>query len=1251
MGPFICEHCGSLFSRKDNLQRHIVKYHSETLHFPCFACRSSFSTREELELHRGGAHPPTSDETTTGDFERIQHAHRRACELYRHVFQPLDEDEVQKRITDIFPKARRFLKQILAERKFIKVAFVLMVEYRKEEEIEGVDAFVETPFRTFTQQLTLGTNLKETLSRMFALLVTSFEDFNANGSGWILHRCLHFDVEVYECKPLQGSCMLHNIHHRQHGAFQVSSSDNSGECSVAAEKNQCFYFAVAKFLAMKAKTKCDLKSLGKIVSSFKDVNDGPMLVKKIGKFEAANKDLDLAINVLFRDECEDIIPCLASRNLKAKNVINLLLVFLDNTDEMHYCLVDDIRKLLRSTKKSAGDNTYTVHQHICFNCFTTFSRAQHLKKHLEWCSHDHPQAYDIPAKGKVVKFETGGRSAKVKYVFFFDFETLQTTPSDDARCRFDSKKCTVVSEQEAFAYTFVMVDREGRVVEHITYDGVDADEHFLSTLLRIEKKYASSLTTNVPLVMTSEDRDSFSEATHCYICNKEFDESIQTKSRVRDHDHDTGKYLGAAHNGCNLIRREKERIVGFAHNFSGYDSHIVMNAIAKYEANRGDDKRKLSLKAIPLNGQKFKCLEIGKCLLLDSMSFLNAPLDKLVDTMRTSNCQFPITRQWQGQKEKWEKLLRKGVYPYEYVTSLDKLEDTCLPPKAAFFSNLSNSDITDEDYQHAQNVWRTFQCKNLRDYSRLYVQTDTFLLADIVFEFRNAIFDEFQLDMCHYLSLPMLTKDIMLSVTGVEMELMSDFDMIQFIRKNLRGGLSYVNTRYANSKKLSEDKGRDTSIVYVDANNLYGSAMRFPMPEKDFQWMTKEEIQNYDPLAVKETDTKGYILEVDLEYPESLHLSHSSFPLAPHHMDITGDMLSPYANSVLQSLLRQGAYKSSKLTSTFLKRKKYVCHALNLKLYLQQGLKLKKIHRAISFTQRPFIRPFIDIMSKKRAEAATKFLSDLMKLIINSFFGKMIENSGNRMDCHFVTSHEKAIRRNTDPRMKGHLILNEDFSICFFRKSRVNLAQSWAVGFSILDLSKFIMQDLMYNTLKKQFGDNLGVILTDTDSWVLMLPGAHQDQILPSLSSVMDFSNYSTSHPLFDSSKKNKPGLLKNEIPNDEIRSVVALQSKTYALKRLSGTLDSRCKGVKKSVKRSLKFKNFLSCINSISECTVSQYCIRSVDHKNRLLQLKKRAFSSFDDKRFLLCAIHSVPYGSKFIKASRKLDACFFCRHPMLYS
>ena len=273
----------------------------------------------------------------------------------------------------------------------------------------------------------------------------------------------------------------------------------------------------------------------------------------------------------------------------------------------------------------------------------------------------------------------------------------------------------------------------------------------------------------------------------------------------------------------------------------------------------------------------------------------------------------------------------------------------------------------------------------------------------------------------------------------------------------------------------------------------------------------------------------------------------------------------------------------------------------------------------------------------------------------------MIENSTNRMDTSFIQTRTKALRKNTDPRMKGQMILGESLTVAFMAKKSLSLSQMWPVGFTILELSKAHMFELFYRVIRPVFYGRASVILSDTDSFILALPARDTSEALEKLKEVMDFSNYDSSHRLYQAGRKNVPGYLKNEVPDREIVEVVGVRSKTYAYRTEDNNYESRCKGVKKQVRKKIPFQQFRdTVVNPDADSKeparklveVTQYVIQSKTHLNRLMQVRKTAMTSFCDKRNLAeCGRHSFPYGSRLIELSKEMGMCFYCANPHIFS
>ena len=209
---------------------------------------------------------------------------------------------------------------------------------------------------------------------------------------------------------------------------------------------------------------------------------------------------------------------------------------------------------------------------------------------------------------------------------------------------------------------------------------------------------------------------------------------------------------------------------------------------------------------------------------IDKMRSMIASLSQSIDTIPETDKKisqavliekFPNTyKLCNGDLNKFSLLLRKGVYLYEYMDRWKKFNDESLPDKKDFYSELNNEDITDEDYAHAQKVWEVFKIKNLGEYHDLYVQSDTLLLADVFENFRDKCIEIYKLDPAHYVSAPGLAWQACLKKTKVELELITDYDMLLMFEKGIRGGICQATYKYAkaNNKYMKNyDKNKESS--------------------------------------------------------------------------------------------------------------------------------------------------------------------------------------------------------------------------------------------------------------------------------------------------------------------------------------------------------------------------------------------------------------------------------------------------------
>ena len=749
---------------------------------------------------------------------------------------------------------------------------------------------------------------------------------------------------------------------------------------------------------------------------------------------------------------------------------------------------------------------------------------------------------------------------------------------------------------------------------------------------------------NKPLKMTKDDEDEFQKAKACHICDKAYtDDDI----RVRDHCHITGKYRGSAHQECNLqlkVDPDKIKIPVIFHNVRGYDSHFIMQEIGaiiknyKYKNKKGEIKE-MNINAIPNNMEKYMAFMLGNHLtFIDSFQFMSSSLERLVDNLPRESLKY-TSQEFKGKK--LDLMVRKGVYPYDYMDSFDKFNDQ-LPSKESFYSILNNEHITNEDYQHAQNVWKKFMLSNMGQYHDLYLKSDILLLADVFENFRRTCLQYYKLDPCHYFSSPGLSWDSMLKMTDIKLELMTDIDMFQFIEKGMRRGISYIANRYgkANNKYMKDynEKAPSKYIMYLDANNLYGWAMSQYLPTGKFRWMTEKQINKINLAQYNEDNKKGLILEVDLEYPKELHDLHNDYPLGPEKVKVTNDMLSEYCQEI-QNKFNISTGLVHKLIPTLCNKEKYVLHYRNLQLYLDLGMKLKKVHRVLEFDQSPWLKQYIDFNTEKRMNANNSFEKDFFKLMNNSLYGKTMENIRKRVDLRLITDENKLLKMTSKPTYVNSKIFNENLVAVHKIKETITLNKPAYVGMCILDLSKTLMYDFHYNYIKNKYGDKAKLLFTDTDSLTYEIETDDVYQDLFNDKEKFDFSDYDKSSKFYNSSNKKVIGKFKDEACGVPIIEFIGLRSKMYSYTKENQIEEKACKGIKRNiVKNDITHENYKETLFNSQQMNHTMNTIRSDKHQISSYEINKVSLSCFDDKRYIIDdGIQSYAYGHYKIKKIKK--------------
>ena len=931
-----------------------------------------------------------------------------------------------------FQKTRNILIKFFKENKNTKMKMILICQMQKTDLTTGDTVEVEADFHSDIEINIAEKDKNKLLDKMIARIEEVLANFQQSGSNWVFQQIIRLEIHFANWQPLGGSTFI---------PLPAKIKNKKAVINPKNEDNQCFKWCVVR--ALNPVKKNSERITKELIEQDKSLNwNGlkfPVDLKQIKIFE--NNNPSISINVFGYEE--EVYPLKISKEKRINN-IDLLLIL--DEKKQHYCLINNLSRLIRSKLTKHHETA-----EICRSCLNHFPDQKKLKNHEEYCFQNETIKIEMPKEGSSISFKHHNRAIKVPFVVYADFEAftkeIKTIPQND-RVAFTQK----YQHHQPSGFCYKIVGRNiKRCVLFRAMENEDVSKKFVEMLEEdIKNIFKQFNFSKKMLPLTTQEQTEFIKAKICWICQKGFEKKDK---KVRDHDHFTGKFRGAAHNPCNLQFKKPKFTPVIFHNLSGYDAHLFVKNLGKSEGN---------IKCIPNNEEKYisfskeivvdsyekdgKKVEVKhEIRFLDSFKFMASSLGGLVDNLKKSGLDKFVYLEKEF-KEKFELLTQKGIYPYDYMNSFEKFSETQLPPKKDFYSKLNDCGVSEEEYEHTKIIWKEFELKNLGEYHDLYLKTDVLLLADVFEEFRNICMENYSLDPAWYYTSPGLSWDALLKHSKVKLELLTDPDMLLMFEKGIRGGISMISNRHgrANNKYMKEkfDSSQPSKFVpYLDANNLYGWAMMKPLPVGDFHWMNKEELENWMDYPC--------VLEVDLEYPEELHETHNDYPLAPERLKIN---------------------KVEKLIPTLLKKEKYVLHGQNLKLYLELGLKLKWIHRGIKFREKPWMKSYIELNTDLRTKGKNDFEKDFFKLMNNSVFGKTMENIRNRVDVRLVGNREKAQKLIVKPNLKYWVCFDENLIGVHLKRIKLVFNKPVYCGMSILDLSKTLIYDFHYNYIIPKFG-------------------------------------------------------------------------------------------------------------------------------------------------------------------------------------
>ena len=929
----------------------------------------------------------------------------------------------------------------------------------------------------------------------------------------------------------------------------------------------------------------------------------------------------------------------------------------------------------------------------CGRCGAVYSSHAMFRAHEARCrAMKKTQNEEYLALEDKIRFKNARQELRAPVCVYADFEAINV---DDDALSDACKRQTGVSWG-----MFVVTEFASR--HHRTYRShVDDEEtegraavEFLAQLFELKKqlywehKKATDAHKEFAYDWTDEERDAHEAAEECARCGDAF-EDAGGKAKVLHHCHLTGRYLGAFCSSCNTsLPVPKCTVRVFFHNLN-YDLANVLHALAEPLPDAGPNAEwgfqclggqinhlkefRVTRTRKWTNAEgKEKFATTDDIQFIDSFAHLSSGLEGLLRTLpraRMHHLRHAFGDQFDATAEGRPIVGGKSLFPYDHFTSVAQL-DGPIPERAHFFSQLTQSAPTDAEWAHFVASNAALGLTTFRALHDFYLKVDVIGLADVFENYRRVALEAYALDPAYSLTAPGYSWQCMLRMTRVEFDGVPDAEMMDFLEAGKRGGVSCAVTRHVKAN-YPDDPAYDASLgprslVYLDANNLYGKAMSYALPTGGLRWADDPDAALAANATVDyEAAGTGYFFEVDLHYPEALHDAHAAMPLAPVKRAVRAEELTDAARAIWEQEKQTHALALSneKLLTTLEDKERYVVWGSTLRQYVSLGLEVTRVHRALACAMAPFLKPYIDANTAKRNEAKAAgdgAKSDFYKLMNNAVFGKTMENVRERGLYHVfregegekftkVTSHPHFRRTVFD--LEGRLTITES------DKRVVKLDKPLYVGVAVLDISKEWMYRCFYEHVHKAYGPRVQLVFTDTDSLCLAIDGDwYADVRDPGptgelLRGVMDFSGYAPEQLLPSGNPhKGRLGYLKDECAPHRLLEAFALRAKMHAelLGKADGSTEwhQKCKGVPKSyVKRLLHRDHWVDILKHVDDRAYEHRLafnqIRAAGrheaaaHFNVLeLNKKKRTLSFYDDKRAILGdGLTTLPYGHKRLR------------------
>lgn len=1162
-------------------------------------------------------------------------------------------------------------------------------------------------------------NLKEELYKRFYDTIARFHNpdlSNWEGSGWTLYRFVSFEVYV-DTRSLYGQkhFELPDLIRNKKACINIQNTDND-----------CFlYCIVAKLYfdddghnnpQLPQRYKQKVEELKKILveKNLYSEYDGFDMYNHMNKLPEIEKELNCGIAILrYNKEVDDektedkedmkykyTIPQPMYRpNTSYKKIVELLYMEEEESTDSniinsHFALIKNMSRLISSDGNK---------KEYCPKCYHQFrisriTSKEAYNKHIKICKGESGINYtniEFPLEGTNNIYEPSMcKTISCPFAMYCDFEAFVN--GDDERHVPNSFGCYVHCDIEEHSDEDVTI---------LTLNDNETQSDFFDRIwqllrdneARIKKLLQLFKSVDEMRPLTAKQQELFDNQKECQLCKETFFKTYQTKFggktrdnillKCRDHNHLTGEYRFALCSKCNLRIKETYEIPVIFHNLGGYDAHFLLHHIKSSKSNR--------INVLTQSSEKVIGFTSGKLRFIDSFRFIASSLEKIVETNSKNPENFYATKK--VFRDKYDLFLRKGIYPYEYPKSINHMKEMIrLPKPKCFYSKVSNSGVSDDDYLYAIKVYAEMNCKNFLDFHNIYLKSDITLLSDCFNQFRKAIYKSEGLEVLRYYTLPSVAYDSVIKYYYdnkykkfygglASNHYIKNFDenqedMWRFFKQHLRGGFVCAMTKYleANNKYLNKYNPDDivSYIIYCDVNSLYPFiASKYKQPKGNYKWETRYDGKSLDVierdiLAIDKEHEVGYVFEVDLEPTEDPNLlkMFEKFPPLAESKIVDVNDESPLNKKILKDIKSVDVNnnligdKVPKLIADMKPKYKYKICGLLLKQVLElKAFKLKKVHSVISYDQEYILKDWIDQRYKERkAEGATEVESQTKKLAMNAMIGKWIE-AQEKYGKYEILSEEKIVKKRLNTwhlQSKIEHFLDGGYVGISSNNAYNKITRAIAVGTVLLDFAKLHMNSVVYDCFYKVYNhEDVELAYTDTDSHIIKISSKN-----PNFDIYDDIKNNDILKKYFNESElgglKLEYNLDKVNKKQNGISEFVCLSEKMYSV--LIDNKDSntqynaaKAKGINlKSAKlgisekeedfyeaNKISHKDYYDVLfNKSNKIYTSENRIVSNKHSVKTEETFKQGFNNYSNKRYVCDdSIHTHAYG--YLELLEKLE------------